>query len=468
MFHGLRQPAKIGQHGTKLGAQSMELLETLAIAILAACVERDTLELALANPAKGWQGSQSYYAPVLIAAYFMWDRSYRWQRHIRLAAGLGVLLSLMVASMLLARTSAANRTQEGARNLAGELLWPSRQMIEVQVPAELRTQVGTLVYREREDGIAQVIGRVVAVGPEDHGQVRLAIRLSAMNTDISHRGGILKGAPAALSLRDAVQLLVSPNMPSEEAMMARDMIWPSIRTYVLPEIADGLIREISADLADPGPEDAELLKRLVENLHQAIEPLENDLVERLARRAWDIVGAQGLASGALRAKLNDAKAKGASVADWLSRLIGNEEKADSTDRPFLSEKTSQALKAALEEEALEFWKDNRAQIVEAFKNAVGERRQDFELAVKDRWSGALYERVIAPAWQTGQVKVIESIENYVRDFARRCLLTNQGGPRLLFAYVLRSYLDISVAPLLVLAPPADGHTDQVIYEALLR
>jgi hypothetical protein len=84
----------------------------------------------------------------------MWDRSYSWQRHVRLAAGVVVLLLLAVASVLIAETSAAHRTRDGARDLAGELLWPARQMIEVQVPAELRTQVGTLVYLEREDGIA--------------------------------------------------------------------------------------------------------------------------------------------------------------------------------------------------------------------------------------------------------------------------------------------------------------------------
>jgi hypothetical protein len=398
----------------------------------------------------------------------MWDRSYRWQRDVRLVAGVVVLLSLTGASVLLARTSAAHRTRDGARDLASELLSPDRQIIEVQVPAALRTQVGTLVYREREDGISQVIGRVVAVHAEGQDQVTIVIRQSATSTSLLHRGGILKGAPAALGLRDAVRLLVSPNTPSEEAMIARDMIWPSIRTNVLPRIVDGLVREISADLADPGPEDAELLKRLVENLHQIIESFENDLVERLAKRTWDIVGAQGLASGVLRAKANDAKAKDANVADFWSWLIGNKGKSDATDRPFLSEKTRQALTVALEDEAVGFWKDNRAQIVEAFKNAIDARRQDFEAAFNERWSGALYERVIVPAWRTGQAKVIESIESYVSDFSARRLLTNQGGPRLLFAYILRSYLDISVAPLLILTPAADGHSDQVIYEPLLQ
>ena len=98
--------------------------------------------------------------------------------------------------------------------------------------------------------------------------------------------------------------------------------------------------------------------------------------------------------------------------------------------------------AALEEEVVAFWKDNRPQIVEAFKNAV-DGGQDFEVAFQERWSGTLYERVIVPAWRA-QGKVIESIEEYVRDFASRRLVTNQGGPRLLFAYILRSYLDISV------------------------
>jgi len=440
----------------------------VACAILAVSAERDTLELARANPVKNWQCSQSYQTHAFVAAYFMWDRSYLWQRHIRLAAGVVVLLSLTGASVLLARTSAAHRTQGGVRDLVGELLWPARQMIEVLVPAELRTQVGTLVYRERQDGIAQVIGRVVAVDPEDHGQVRLVIRLSTMDTDVGHRGGILKGASAALSLRDALQLLVDPNTPSDEAMIARDMIWPSIRTNVLPEIADGLIREISADLANPGPEDEELLKRLVENLHQAIEPLENDLVERLAKRAWDSVGAQGLVSRALRAQVNDAKAKGTSVAAWWSRLLGSEDNAGATELPFLSEKASQAIKAALEEEAVAFWRNNRVQIVEAFRNAVDDRRQDFEVAFNERWSGSLYDRVILPAWRAGQAKVFESTEAYVKDFAGRCLLTSQGGPRLRFAYVLRSYLDISVAPLLMLATAADGHSDKIVYEPLLK
>ena len=70
-----------------------------------------------------------------------------------------------------------------------------------------------------------------------------------------------------------------------------------------------------------------------------------------------------------------------------------------------------------------------------------------------------------PAWLRGEDKVIASIETYVTDFAQRRLVTQQGGPRLIFAYLLRSFLDISDAPLLIFAP--SGDSDQVIYEPLL-
>jgi hypothetical protein len=398
----------------------------------------------------------------------MWNRSYRWQATVRLTAGVLVLLSVTIALAVLANTSAAHRTSEGARDLLSELLSPSRQTIEVQVPDDLQARVGTLVYRDREDGIAQVIGRVVGLRPDDHGRVTLDIRLGATSAAAAQHGGIVKGAPAALGLRDAVQLLVSPNTPPDEVKMARDIIWPSFETNVLPEIVDGLIREISTDLVNLDSEDSRLLARLIENLHQAIEPFENELVERLARRAWDTVGVQGLASGVLRAKVNDLLGNGSSVGGWWSWLTGDDKKSDAADRPFLSEQTSKELKTALEDEAVDFWKDNRAKIIEAFRTAIEKQREDFEVAIKDRWSAAIYEHVLLPAWQTGQDKVIQSINGYVSDFAERRLLTSQGGPRLLFAFVLRSYLEISSAPLLILTPAVGNQSDQFVYESLLR
>ena len=85
----------------------------------------------------------------------MWDRSYRWQRHVRLAAGGFVIVTLIIAAVILSGTSAAARTGAGARDLARELLSPGEQIIRVDVPASLLPRVGTLVYRHRDDGLAR-------------------------------------------------------------------------------------------------------------------------------------------------------------------------------------------------------------------------------------------------------------------------------------------------------------------------
>jgi len=397
----------------------------------------------------------------------MWDRSYRWQRHVRVAAGCAVILALIVAAVMLSGTSAAARTRAGARDLARELFSPAEQIIRMDVPAALLPRVGTLVYRQREDGVAQVIGRVVEVKAAERDQVALTIRLSAPSASLSRGGGVIKGAPAALSMRDAVRLLVSPNTPDEEALLARDAIWPSIRTNLVPEIMNGLVREISKDLADPSPEDAELLKRFAGSLHEALAPLEEQLVQRLAGKAWDVVGVQGLAGGALRATTGNAVTLAGSITSWWSWFQGQETDKDAPPRPFLSEKMSADLKVALEAEVLKFWDENRAQIVEAFKKSVDSQRGDFEKAFTDRWSGRLYDRVIEPAWQAHQDQVLASVETYVRSFTERRLLTKDGGPRLQFAFILRSYLDISTAPLLVLAP-AEGDSKRFVYQPFLQ
>jgi hypothetical protein len=399
--------------------------------------------------------------------FVMWDRSYRWQHQVRLIAGGVVVVSLLIGAGLLANTSAAGRTRVGAQDLAREIFLPNQQIIEVRVPASLLSRAGALVFREREDGIAQVVGRVVEVKSAAKDEDLLTIRLSANSAAVSHEGGTIKGAPAALSMRDAVRLLVSPDTPEQEALVARDAIWPSIRANLVPEIMNGMIREISSDLANPNSEDAELLKRFATSLRTAMEPLEEQLVERLARRAWDVVGVQGLAGGALKVTSGSALGLAKSIAAWWSWFQGNEADKGAPERPFLSPEMSQALKVALEEEVLAFWADNRAQIIEAFKKSVSAQRADFDKAFTERWSGRLYERVIEPAWQSHQAEVISSIETYVRDFSQRRLLTREGGPRLLFAFLLRSYLDISSAPLLILAPNSGGDSDRFVYQPLL-
>jgi len=402
----------------------------------------------------------------------MWDRSYRWQQHVRLAAGIVVVAAIAIGARRMATTSAASRARAGAGELAGEVLRPSLQTFEVEVPEALLARVGTLVYRDRKDGVAQAIGRVAEVRPAAQGRVTLVIRLSGAGQNMEHRGGVIRGAAATIDLREALELLLTPSTPTDEAMMARDIVWPSIQTNVLPGIVDGLIREVSADLANPLPEEAEVFRRFFANLHESIEPMESELVGRLAKRAWDVVGVKGLAGVAWRATTNDAKEKGAKVADFWTWMVGKE-KADgeqaageeAPDSSFLSEKTSQELKAALEEEAIAFWNENREKILDAFAGAVDAQRKDLDKLFRERWSTTIYEKVIMPAWLSGEDKVIASIEAYVTDFSQRRLVTQQGGPRLIFAYLLRSFLEISDAPLLIFAP--SGDSDQVVYEPLL-
>ena len=174
----------------------------------------------------------------------MWDRSYRWQQHVRLAAGIVVVLSIAIGAGRLASTSAASRARAGARELAGEVLQPSLQTFAVEVPEKLLARVGTLVYRDRKDGVAQAIGRVAEVRPPAQGRVTLVVRLSGAGQYVKHPGGVIKGAAATINLREALELLLSPSTPTDEAMMARDIVWPSIQANVLPGIIDGLIKEV--------------------------------------------------------------------------------------------------------------------------------------------------------------------------------------------------------------------------------
>ncbi len=70
--------------------------------------------------------------------------------------------------------------------------------------------------------------------------------------------------------------------------------------------------------------------------------------------------------------------------------------------------------------------------------------------------------------EAGKDKVLDSVQDYAHGFAERRLLTKNRGPRLMFAYALRSSLDISDDPLLVFVPATDDATDRVVYEPLLR
>ena len=229
---------------------------------------------------------------------------------------------------------------------------------------------------------------------------------------------------------------------------------------------EGLVREISADLANPGPEDEALLQELVDSLRDALQPLEDSLVDRLARRAWEVVGVQGLASGVWRTTLGEVINKGMNVPDWWGRLLGRKANGEIAEQPFLSEETSRELRAALEAEVIEFWRENRAKIIDAIVKAFKDQRQDFEAAFRQRWADLIYDRVIVSAWQSGQDKVLAALQAYVSDFADRRLLMRAGGAAI--AVCFRAPRLPGNQPFAAAHPAPSESSNQVVYEPLLR
>ncbi len=380
----------------------------------------------------------------------MWDRSYRFLRLTRLAAG-GLTLGAGVLALAgFARSEAAARSSTALAEIAREADASHEGRLVVRLPRSLGVKAGNLVHREREDGAAEIIGRVIAVR-EDGGACEATLMLTPRAASEMKLGATLKGAPATVSLESAVRLLLAPDIPRDEAARAKDALWPSLEKHVLPGITARMEKELVAAVEDLSPEDEQLLRDALDELHKDLAPMEEKLLNRMAERAWEVVGVGGVAEGIVRKAADGAGNTYKDVKDWVRGIFGSEEKSEKSNRDFLSEEKKIALRLALEEEATKFWDDNRKEIVEKLGKVLSARKQDFADAFNKRWAPRLYEKAVVPAWFEGERNVIEAAENYAVDFSNRRLLTSQGGPRLLLAHALRGALSISDAPLLVLA-----------------
>lgn len=380
----------------------------------------------------------------------MWDRSYRFLRLTRLAAG-GLTLGAGVLALAgFARSEAAARSSTALAEIAREADASHEGRLVVRLPRSLGVKAGNLVHREREDGAAEIIGRVIAVR-EDGGACEATLMLTPRAASEMKQGATLKGAPATVSLESAVRLLLAPDIPRDEAARAKDALWPSLEKHVLPGITARMEKELVAAVEDLSLEDEQLLRDALDELHKDLAPLEERLLNRMAERAWEVVGVGGVAEGIVRKAADGAGNTYKDVKDWVRGIFGSEEKSEKSNRDFLSEEKKIALRLALEEEATKFWDDNRKEIVEKLGKVLSARKQDFADAFNKRWAPRLYEKAVVPAWFEGERNVIEAAENYAVDFSNRRLLTSQGGPRLLLAHALRGALSISDAPLLVLA-----------------
>jgi hypothetical protein len=333
----------------------------------------------------------------------MWDRSFRWQRWARLGAGALALVAAGAGAVSFAQTAPAARARAGLAEIARETNPDAQARVSVELPAGLGARRGGLVYRENSDGSGDIVGRVIDVAPAGADTQRVTILLTPAASGMLAHGGKVRGAAPTLNV-----------------------------------------------------EHAELLNATVGDLRKELAPLEEQLLNKLANRAWEVIGVSGVAEGVLRKAGDGAKNTYNDAKEWVKGWFGKKEEVERQNRDFLTEEKATALRIALEEEVEKFLKDNDREIKAAFNKVLNERRRDFIQKFETRWGPKLYEKAIVPSWFDGEDAVIAAAESYANDFARRRLLTERGGPRLLLAYALRTSLDISDDPLLVIAPARTG------------
>lgn len=394
----------------------------------------------------------------------MWDRSYRWQRLARIGAGTAAVIAVLLGLSMAGQTEAAERAADGIREIGREASPDTEAQVVARVPAELGVRKGVLVYREGDAGRAEIVGRVIRVNRHD-GDDEITILLTPASAGAMAGGGKVRGAAPTLTVEHAFRLIISPDIPREEATIARDKLWPAIEEHVLPGLKERITKEVTESFDNLDDEDRELLDSTIEDLRSELEELEEELINRLANRAWEVIGVSGVAEGVVRKAKDGADNTYKDVKDWVKGWWSDEEKSEKANRDFLSEEKATALRIALEEEVQSFVEENDEELKRAFNKVINERRRDFIEKFETKWGPKLYENALVPSWFEGEAGVLVAAEEYANDFARRRLLTSEGGPRLLLAYALRTSLEITRDPLLVIEPSENG--GRVDYEWIM-
>ena len=284
----------------------------------------------------------------------MWDRSYRWQRLARIVAGCIALVALFSVTAVVSQTEAAGRASAGVAEIGREAAPDQASQVVCQVPHELGTSRGVLVYREGDDGKAEIVGRVIDVSVINESTDEITVLLTPAQAGAMAKGGKLRGAAPTISVEHAFRLIISPDIPREEAIIARDTIWPAINEHVLPDLKERLTSEVTRSFEDLDEEDTKLLNETVDDLRSELSELEEALLNRLANRAWEVIGVSGVAEGVLRKASDGAGNTVNDVKDWVKGWFGKEESSEETNRDFLTEERATALRIALEEEVEAF------------------------------------------------------------------------------------------------------------------
>src|SRR5690606_27264757 len=144
-------------------------------------------------------------------------------------------------------------------------------------------------YREGKDGTAEIIGRVIKVDPAATELQRITVLLTPSAAGAMAGGGKIRGAEPTLSVEHAFRLIISPDIPREEAKIARDMLWPAIQEHVLPKLKERVTKEVTESFDNLDGEDRELIDISVRELRTEMADLEEQLVNRMANRAWEVI-----------------------------------------------------------------------------------------------------------------------------------------------------------------------------------
>jgi hypothetical protein len=362
------------------------------------------------------------------------------------------MAAMLTGVVVVNGTPAAERARDGLGEISRELSPDADSLLVVEFPADKVPESGTLVFREGPSGEAIIVGRVTEVMDSGHCKILLTPTASG----IASKGAAIKVAQPARSIEEAVRLLVTPDIPRDEAKRARDELWPAIEEHVIPSLKENLTRELTSSFEDIDPDDAKLLDSTVSDLREEMEDLEQELINRLANRAWEVIGVSGVAEGVLRKAGDGAGNAYKDAKDWVKGWWGDEEKSSKANSDFLSEEKATALRLALEAEVTDFLAENDTEIKKHFNTVINARRSEFIDQFENKWGPKLYEKAIVPAWEQGEPGVLDAVDEYLNDFAQRRLLTKDGGPRLQLAYALRTALKITDDKLLVLEPNDSG------------
>jgi hypothetical protein len=328
--------------------------------------------------------------------------------------------------------------------------------------------VGSLVYRSRNDGETEIVGRVIRVEEQPPAADRITVLLTPECAGSVRNGGTLLGAGPTKHLDQAMRLLVAPDIPRDEAVLAHRMIWPAIVEHVFPRVSS----RMESDLADIAlmiaQEDGKLIEDTIEQLQQRLMPVEEALVRRLAERAWAEIGVWGTIQGIGRLTADSSERAWLGMRDRVIDIFAEPDK-DGTrpNRGFFSPEREEALRDSMAEEVHAFWLEHQEEVLQAVNEVINSNEARLAEAVSERWTPQLYDRLLIPGWLEAEPFMIRAMERYAIDFTNRRLLTRRGGPRLLLAYALRSALQIAPDPLFVLQPSEHTQAGEVEFDWLM-